>query len=146
MQVNCLHGYFIFRETRCGEMSRFSSIFGLPLSSQDDYYTFDPLLDAPDYSIAGNLYLEAPALKTFEGKPWEIMEKNGLVYNFNTELIVPIESVTQLVEIKQASNYFLSDGLILPGSVTDDGSRVTDYSAWFYFDLMKFKYTEIDYE
>ena len=43
-------------------------------------------------------------------------------------------------------NYFLSPGLIKPGSVTDDGSRVTDYAAWFLFDSMKFKYSEITYE
>jgi hypothetical protein len=147
MQINCLHGYFIFRENRAGEISDFMSLFsGLELVAKDDYFTFAALASSPDYSVEGATYLGATAIKTFEGKPWEVLKQNRLVYNFNSGAIIGIDTVTQRVEIASAANYFLSPGLILPGSVRTDGSRVTDYAAWYLFDSNKFKYSEVTYE
>jgi hypothetical protein len=77
------------------------------------------------------------------------MRANGLVYDFNLGEVVPILSVMQRVDIVTGKNYFLSSGLILPGSVTDDGSRVTDYAAWLSLDEMKtrtFRYSEVTLE
>lgn len=144
MQIRCIHGYFIFREQRAGEISDFMSLFeGLELVAKDDYFTFAALVDAPSHSIEGGEVLGVTAIKTFEGKPWEVMRENELVYNFNSGLVVPIDTITRRVELVKAPNYFLSPGLILPGSVTDDGSRVTDYAAWYLFDTNKFKYSEV---
>ncbi len=81
--------------------------------------------------------------QTFAGPPWEVFRQNAVVYNFNTGLLVPLASITQLLDIDAAGNYFLSPGLILPGSLMDGGSRVTDYAAWFSTDTMKFKYSEV---
>jgi hypothetical protein len=146
MKIRCLHGYFIFEELKAGQISDFMGLFGVELVAKDNYYTFATLADAPDYAIAGGLYLDAPVTKTFEGKPWEIMRKNNLVYHFNNDLVLPIEAITGSLEIKQASNYFLATGLVLPGSLMEDGSRVMDYSAFYIFDQGKFKYTEISHE
>lgn len=144
MKIDCLHGYFKFYETRSGDVSRFMSLFaGLSIFKFEDHFTFEALLDAPDYSIAGNQYLGATATKTFSGKPWEIFKENGLVYDFNKGSVQPILSTTQVVKIYESGNTFISQGLILPGSFTDEGSRVTDYSAWFLFDSLKFKYSEL---
>lgn len=120
------------------------SIFdGLELVPWRDAYTFADLLEAPDYAIEGGLYLGADATKTFEGEPWEIMKANELVFDFTSGEVVPLESITRRVEIDTASRYFLSSGLILPGSVLDDGSRVTEYSARYSFDTARFKYSEV---
>ncbi len=145
MQVNCLHGYFIFQEQRAGEVSDFTSMFGLTLVRKDNYFTFDDISEAPDFSIAGKPYLDTLAIKTFAGKPWEIFEANELIYNYDTGLMVPIESITQLISLDVAGNFYISAGLILPGSVTDDGSRVKDYAAWFSVDNLKFKYSEVSF-
>lgn len=147
MQIKCLHGYFIFREDNAGELSRFCSLFqGLELVPVDDYFTFADLEDAPSHSIEGGEYLGVTAIKTFEGKPWDVFRENKLVYNFSSGEIVPIDTILKRIELFQAPNYFLSSGLILPGSVTDDGSRVTDYAAWYLFDTNKFKYSSVTYE
>lgn len=146
MRIRCLHGYFIFDELKAGQISQFMSLFGFAISAVDNYYTFDFLKAAPEYSITAKPYLGVPAVATFEGSPWEIMRANGLVYDFDLDLVKPILAVTTLFQIETAANYFVSDGLILPGSVTADGSRVRDYSAWLSFDSMKFKYSEVSYE
>ncbi len=146
MRVNCLHGYFIFKETYAGEVSEFMALTKMDLSLVDDYFTFSDLVDAKNYSVAGNPYLSGTATKTCEGRPWQVMRKNGLVYDFKASAVVPIIGVTQFIELQGTENYFLSGGLILPGSVMNDGSRVTDYSAWFNFDLMKFKYSDVTHE
>jgi hypothetical protein len=140
----------MFQETSVGEISKFMSIYsGLLLEPKNNYYTFDLLKDAPTYSIVGGEFLGAPCTTTFQGEPWEVMRANGLVYDFNLGEVVPILSVMQRVDIVTGKNYFLSSGLILPGSVTDDGSRVTDYAAWLSLDEMKtrtFRYSEVTLE
>lgn len=145
LTIKCIHGYFMFNETKMGELSDFMNLFTLELVSKNNYYTFPALANAPKYSVEGGNYLDAPALKTFEGEPWEVMKENGLVYNFILKKVVPIESIIQRPNIKEATNYYFSDGLLLPGSVTDDGLRVTDYSAGFLFGSIKFRYTEVSY-
>jgi hypothetical protein len=143
MQIKCLAGYFQFREQRIGEMAKFASMFSMSIVAINDYYTFSFLKDAPDHSIAGNTYLGVPATKTFEGKPWDIMRKNGIVYDYVNNIAKPIASVTNIIKTKQANFYLLADGLILPGSIMADGKRVTDYSAGFLFDTVQFRYSEV---
>lgn len=142
MRISCLHGYFIFEESRAGQISEFASLFeGFILVPKDNYYTFEFLKDAPSHSIEGNTYLGAAATKTIEGRPWEILRANNLVYDFNAGELVGITSISDLAVITPANNYSLSPGLIMPGSIKDDGTRVRDYSAWFSFDSFRFKYS-----
>lgn len=145
MRVKCLHGYFIFEETALGQVSDFISYSGLPIEPKDNYYTFQKLLNFPQYSIKGKDLLGFTALKTFEGKPWEILEANELVYDFTLDQIRLISSVTQNVLIRKSGNRFVSNGLILPGSLTAEGERVRDYAAWFSRDRLSFLYSEVGY-
>ncbi len=125
-------------------MSRFCSRFGLEIERSGDHFTFADLVEAPDYSILGGLFLDMICTATFEGPPWEVMRENKLIYDFSKGLVVPLLSVAQLVSVAQAGHRWLAPGMILPGSVTDDGSRVTDYSA-FYDPSRGFIYSEIGY-
>jgi hypothetical protein len=40
----------------------------------------------------------------------------------------------------------VSPGLIMPGSINNQGQRVKEYSAWMNFESQSFKYTEVGYE
>lgn len=122
------------------------TLFDLELVRKNDFYTFPALLDAPTYGIKGGEFLGAAVTKTFEGEPQDVMRENDLVYNFLTETVVPASSITQRIDVAQAQNYFLSSGLILPGSLTDGGFRVRDYAAWYDFGSETFKYAEINFE
>lgn len=143
MMIRCLHGYFILTESRAGEVSDFASLFGLDLSAKDDYFTFTDLIEAPEYSLTGQPYLSGVATKHFEGKPWEVFAANSLIYDFEKRLVVQIQSTMQVVSLDVAGNYFLSPGLILPGSLTEEGQRIKDYAAWFSTDTMKWRYSEV---
>ena len=145
MKIRCVDGYFMFREQRVGEISDFISLFKLDLVSKEDYFTFAVLADAPNYALAGAPYLNATAIKTFAGRPWEVMRENDLVYNFETGKLVPLLSVTRMVQIDVAGNYLFSQGLILPGSMNKAGQHLTDYVGWFSKETMKFKYSEVTY-
>lgn len=146
MKIKCLHGYFIFEETKIGQVSDFMSRFGLDLVPFRDHYTFADLEDAPTYSLVGKEILTySAAIKTFEGEPWEVFEENLIVYDFSKGLVLPILNVVQNAQIVQAGNKFISQGLILPGSLTDEGDRVKDYSAWFSRDTLRFTYSEVSY-
>lgn len=143
MKVRCIHGYFIFEETRAGQLSEFMSLTGFELESNGDHFTFSDLVDAPNYSFLAKPYLLIPAIKTFEGHPWEVMRKNKLVYDFTKGLVVPLFSVTALAPVTEGSNYFLSTGMIVPGSLTEAGLRVTDYAAFFDYQQKTFKYSGV---
>jgi hypothetical protein len=146
MKVRCLHGYFIFEETEPAQLSEFASLFGLDFALKDGYYTFSDLLDAPEYSIVGGLFLGAPTTKTFEGRPWEVMRENELVYDFNLGKVKPIATETNVIQIDTAANYFLSNGMILAGSITQNGDKVRDYDGFYQRRTGKFKYSQVGYE
>lgn len=145
MRLECLHGYFKFEELEAGQISRFMSLFGLELERSGDHFTFADLVDAPTFSIAGGLYLGAPATETFEGPAWEVMRANRLVYDFNRGLVVPIDLVINFAEASVAGNYLVSTGMIAAGALTKDGSRVTDYAAFYSEAMASFKYSGIEY-
>lgn len=145
MKINCRHGYFLFEEQRPGEVSEFISLFGLELVAKDWYFTFADLEEAPKFSLTGLPYLSTVAIATFEGQPWEVFEANAMVYNYDLGLVLPILSTTNLVKLSNAGHFFVSSGLIMPGSLTDGGSRVKDYAAWFSLDTLKCIYSEVAY-
>lgn len=146
MRIDCLHGYFKFTEVKAGEVSFFQSRFGLELVlHKDGYFTFPFLIDAPKYSIEGSTYLGAEATETFEGQPWEVMQKNSLVYNFVTDEVVLAQSISTNLLLLESNFYFVSTGLILPGSLTNSGKRVVSYSAFYLRDFAKFKYSGVKY-
>ena len=144
MRIKCLHGYFIFQELKVGQISDFMARFGFDLVPVGSYYTFADLEDAPRYSLKGQQLLGNLATSNYEGEPWEIFEQNGLVYDFDKGLIVPITAIAVTTKVEQAGNRFLSPGLILPGSTTE-GGRVKDYSAWYSRDTLRFLYSEVGY-
>jgi hypothetical protein len=146
VRLNSLHGYYIFREDEPGEIADFMQLTSFRLVQKDDYFTFEFLGDAKNYSILGGLYLGAVATKSFEGTPWKVMRENGLVYDFTLNLVVPIQAVLQKASITQGIRYYLSSAMLLSGSITDDGSRVKDYAAFFDFDQGTFKYSEVSFE
>jgi hypothetical protein len=145
MRITCLHGYFFFREQQPGEVAKYNSRFGQDLTKKDDYYTFAGLVDAPSYSIALKPYLGIPATSTFAGNPWEVMEKNNLVYDFQTATVRPSISIVTLVDPVRTYDYFTLQGLIQPGSLTRDWDRIVGYTAEFDTARMKFSYSELFY-
>ena len=145
LKIQCTHGYFKFEETEAGQISRFMSQFDLEIERSGDHFTFAALADAPDYALLGGTYLGAPVTQTIEGAPWEIFRANRLVYNFSLGIVQPIDLILKAVSLERSGFFFLAPGMILPGSVTEDGSRVTDYSATFE-GSKRFKYSEVDFE
>ncbi len=144
MRIRCQHGFFKFYETRPGQVSAFSSLFGLVLVPSGDFYTFEALEDAPTYSLVGSPYLGTIATVTAEGTPAEVMELNEMVFNFQTGLVVPIISVTNICVIETAGAFFISEGLVLPGSITSAG-KVKSYDCWFSQETQKFRYSAVEY-
>jgi|SRR5665213_1249903 len=143
LKIQCVSGFFIIRDEATWEIPRFISMVGLQLVSFRDFWTFPFLVTAEDYSLKGKQYLGVTATKTFEGEPWDIMAENGLVYDFGAGLVKPISTITQHLYIKDAGQFYVSNGLLVPGSLRDDGKRVTDYSARFLWDSNSFRYSEV---
>jgi hypothetical protein len=145
MRVNCIHGYFKFFEEAAGEIARFSETFEMAMVQVEDYFTFETLADAPDYSLVGHPYLNAVGIENFSGPPWEVMRANRLVYDFRYDLVVPIMTIIEAANIQSANNYFYSSSLILPGAIKTL-QRVTDYSGFLPADLIRVRYTMVEYD
>lgn len=145
MKVECIHGYFKFSEISPGQIGKFADLFDADIKRSGDHYTFADLVDAPDYSIAGGLFLGVPTLSTYEGEPWEVMKENNLVYNFSLGLVVPVLSVVQVSGLQRSSFYLGSDGLILPGSFYG-ANRVLGYSGYYSNSTGQFLYSEVSFE
>jgi len=147
MRVLCRHGHFAFYPREVTDIARFSNKFDFDLEREEDYYTFSRLKDAPHYSLAAKPYINFPATKTFEGKPWEVMRENNLVYNIALGLVVPKLTVLGLIELSQADFFFISDtALIQPGVRTLLGRQILSYSGEIYIDKFQMRVTEFDYE
>jgi len=145
MQVVCLHGYFQFREERLGEVAKFNTLYEQDLVSRGDYFTFELLATAKNYSLLAGLYSGVVASKTYAGEPWEVMEQNQLVYDFNLKTLLPLVSVTNKIDPLPLYNGFTARGLILPGSINKTWMRVKSYKVRFNLDDLIFNYSELTY-
>ncbi len=146
LKIECLHGFYKFHEDYAGEASQFMTLYGFDLAMEQDYFTFSYMKSAPRYAISGGTYLGADAVKTIEGNPWDIMRANDLVYDFTVDAVVPISTIVKNVQIAESSYYYVALGLILPGSVTEDGTRVKEYSAHYIWESAKFRYSGVKIE
>lgn len=144
MIIRCRSGFFLFEETVPGEVSTFASVFKVTLVPYKNFYTFEFLEDAEEYSLLGKPYLNLPALATFEGEPWEVMEENGFVYSLSLGILVPKISILSVIKIARTQTAYIQDGIIQPGSLTPLGERISGYKAWFSFRTNSFQYAEIE--
>lgn len=144
MRIDCIHGFYIFTEEYAGDVARFASIFGIDLESKGELFTFKDLIAAPDYSIKGADILANKAKVTHEGRPWEVMEANGLVYDFTAEKVVDINSIRQVITLSKGLEYYFADGLIVAGSLAGS-QKIKGFKAWFNFRDRSFKYSEVSF-
>lgn len=126
-------------------VSRFVSEYKTELVSVDDYFTFKQLQNFPGYSIKGASLLNTVATVTYQGKPWEILEENGLVLDLTTGQLIPIASQVSTVRFQKSSRYYLANGLVNPGSLLEDGSRVHSYRCQIMSNPRGFLYSEVRY-
>lgn len=133
MRVLVRHGHFAFFPDGASDVARFNAIQGVELERDGSFYTFPDLVGLADYSIAGNAYGSGVATKTFEGKPWEIMRENDLVYSIALEQLVPKSSIVTLASIKLVTFYFVSGTtLVQPGSILPESNdKIMSFDALF---------------
>lgn len=146
MKISCVDGYFIVKQDEPDEIARFNTLFQQDLLSHEDYFTFELLKSSPNYSVVGKPYLGVPATKTYSGLPWQVMKENGFTYDFILKKVVPISTVTYLVNKTKALGYEFSNGLFVAGSRTRNGQfLITGYNCTFDLSDFTYRYTEIFY-
>jgi len=146
MIITCLHGYFMFKEETNGEIARFNTYYDQDLKHQDDYYTFDALTDFPEYCVLGKPIINLPAITTYVGRPWEILEENKFVYSYLTGFILPLYASAIIIEYTETLEYVYNMGLIQPGNITKMGKIITGYQCRLDLKTLVFKYTELFYD
>lgn len=147
MRVICRHGHFAFYPRRTEDVAQFASMYDYSLKREEDYFTFDKLYEAPHYSLAGKPYINLPAIKTYEGKPWDVMRENNFVYSIALKLLVPKTAIIGVIEILQSDLFYIVDqGLIQPGLRTIRGIPVMSYSAEIFIDKKQMRVLEYSNE
>lgn len=145
MRVLCRHGHFAFYPKTEREVARFASIFNQVLLRQDDFYTFAFLKDAPEYSLLGKPYLGLPALVTYAGKAWDVLRENGFVFDFTLGVIKPKALSISIVNLVLIDDFWTCDvPLIVPGSLTNLGSKIVSYDAQLDLETSQLKVFEVE--
>lgn len=145
MRIKCQHGFFIFEEFSSGQISDYISLTGFSIVPWQGFYTFESISEVPSFTLQGKNFLGTLATKDFEGTPWDLFRANNLVYDFTTDQVVNIQTITRGVQLSQAGNRYISPGLILPGSITNSGQKISNYSAWYSRDTQRYLYSEVDF-
>ena len=147
MRVLCRSGHFAFYPRTSSDLARFSKYFAVSLKRENDYYTFEGLFGAKNYSLLGKPYLNLPALKTFEGSPWDVMKANDFVYHIGLGIIVPKLAVIGVVDLPLIGFYFRSKSpLLQPGVRTILGRQIMSYAAEFVYEGDALRVLEFGYE
>jgi hypothetical protein len=145
MKITCIHGYFIVKEDEPGDVAKFNSFYTQDLVQKDWYYTFQAIADCPSESILGKPFLGSVGTATYAGKPWELFEQNGYVYDFINDLIVPIISITAKVDPIRELATFSTGGLIQPGSIVKTWTRIKGFQCQVDCDYFQYEYSELTY-
>lgn len=144
MRILVRHGHFAFYPSRVSEVADFCKAFNVALVSEQDYYTFPRLKGLDDYSLPVKIYGNLPAISLWEGKPWEIMEKNKFVYSLSLGLLVPLVTIVGLIDIPNNGPYFsVRMPIIQPGLLTSTGQRVLGYDAEYVSGYQKLNIREV---
>ena len=148
MKVVCRHGHFAFYPSRIEDVARFSRYFDLQLFPENDYYTFEFLLNAPRTSLKTYSWLGLPASVNFEGRnPWEVMKQNNFVYHLEFKQIVLKNSILVTTELARSTFYYLTrTSLIQPGSRVSTGQQILSYEGDFDLDLKTLKVRSFSFE
>jgi hypothetical protein len=147
MRVLCRHGHFAFYPRGASDIYRFAQSFDVELEREEDYFTFPTLKGAESYSLAGKPYLGIPALETFEGKPWDVMKENGLVYDVQLGIVVPKTTIVGIADITQKGFFYVCNvPLLQPGARTILGRQILSYSGEFREDKFYLRILEFGYE
>lgn len=132
MKIICRHGHIAFYPSSKTELVNFKRLFKLLLVAERDYFTFETLVGAPNWSQTGRPYggiVGTPAVVTFAGDhPWEVMEANGFVFSLTTRLLVPYTTIVETISLKQTQDCLISSRIIpQPGSVMNGGNVLLGY-------------------
>lgn len=145
MRLKCIHGFYMFFETRVGQIADYMGYSGFDLVPMRDFYTFDLLSRAPKHSLAGKDLLGINAVETFEGEPWEVFEANEFVFDIVSGELVPINSIFSIFKISESGNLYTSSGLLRAGSLNTRSERISGFDGWFSRDRMTWLYSEVTY-
>lgn len=145
MKIKCIDGYFIFEPQKLTQLSDFIYLTGFDLVRHKDFYTFRYLSELESFCVKGINFGNLTAKITYEGEPWDILNKNGFVYDFNLNALRDINGVTTVIGLRKAENYFISNGLIQPGSINGRGLKIKGYECYFSRAFNTFKYSEVTF-
>lgn len=83
------------------------------------------------------------ASATFSGAPWDVFRANGLVYDFVAGKVKKLSEIDFKLVLFDAGEYYTSSGLIMAGSSSKNGQRVTDYLGKRIWSSEKFNYSSV---
>ncbi len=140
MIVKSINGFIKFYPQEPEDLVKFARLFKIDLVREYDYFTFEALAGLPRYSIAGMMFGNIIAVKTYEGRDAsDVMLKNGFVYSFSLKALVPMLTLPNSVAIKESLWYGVTPAAFLQPGARVDGStqRILSYSGWLSLDYQK---------
>lgn len=148
MRIVCRHGHYAFYPFKSEEIANFCTKYDASLSPENDYYTFDELIDAPRYSIQGKPWLDIPALETFEGpRAWDVMQANDFVFSLQLKTIVPKLSIVGVYDNPRSAYYWRAVTILPQAGYRDvTGQQILSFDAIHDVALSETRILSVSYE
>jgi len=127
MKVIIENGYYKFYPLFGFEITLAESN-GLSLVQNGDYFTFPLLAGLKTYSLEGQDYHGVNAIKTYSGRPEDVLLQNKLAYDYKGNKLISIDTFFQQAQYRAAETYFFDD-LPQAGSMTRNGQKIQNLSA-----------------
>lgn len=146
MKLVCENGFYKFFPEWVGELKLLKARTDIELFAREDYFTFAPLVNFPNYSLTGQLLHGVNvAIANYAGRPEEVMDKNKLTYNIKLGIITP-RALVNIQQLDYSNGAFVTFPK-LPQAYALDGLRVVKgFNAFIDVKMKTFKLERFEYE
>ena len=146
MRIVCDYGFYKFFPQKIGEVEVWNATHK-KVVDKSDFFTFEFLADFPDHVWEGRTVSGVQITKNFAGNWGDVFKSQKIVYNLNKNLIEPIETITDIVQIDDDGLIVTSAVLYQAGAHTDKGQIIGFSSFWDmnfdYFRVEQVKYASV---
>lgn len=149
MRIVCRNGHYAFYPYTSAELARFCTKYSAVLSPEEDYYTFEGLLAAPRFSLAGLPWMNLlPAIKTYEGRhAWDVMRENDFVFSLQLKKVVPKLSIVGAYDNFRTAYYWRAMTILPQAGYRDGtGQQVLSFDAIHDVGLSETRILSVSYE
>lgn len=138
MKIICENGFYKFYPQDAGDLLIWNGTKET-LKPCRGFYTFEKLVDFPNFSLAGQFDFKNGLLwlKNYAGRPEDVMRENSLTYSIAAQMVLPTIAIISFANFDTGT---VTVSSTLPQAYSYDGiRRIESFVCWWdkKFDIFK---------